>query len=584
MAYQKKKILPRFSLQWRGMTLQLIAVTVLPLTVLLLVITIGSFSIHQQAMRTLVGERDERAVKTAAKAFESEINHRILAVQSVDLRAASASPDSLAEILQTSTYLLNDFDGGLAFFNRDGSIISSIGDTAFWTSLLQKEAQTMRGAILKSGPTPVVSDAFPHPVSGIPMVLITASSPSKAWVTVGAFSPQVLARQTLADAFPTNDQSVVYLLDANSQPLYQSGSLSPGGNPCDHPEIVQLCQNKAGISYVKVGNNEHVVAYSSISPVGWGLVTEESWEALTSPTLRNTQIAPLVLVPVLLITLAALWFEARQVVQPLQKLEAKAAKLAWGDFEAIEQPVGGIAEIRRLHAELVHMAHKVEAAQKSLHGYIGAITAGQEEERRRLARDLHDDTIQALIALKQRAQLAQFTVQEGPAANTLEELETLTEQAIENLRRLIRALRPIYLEDLGLVAALEMLAHEIGNANNLTINFKFSGSEKRLKPAVELALYRMAQEALSNVVHHAQASLITLNINYSDKAVCLEVTDNGKGFAVPKSPAEFAPNGHYGLLGMQERSELIGAALNIHSEPDRGTSVTVNMPLDSQTL
>lgn len=532
----------------------------------------------------MVGDRDERAVKTAAKALKSEIKHRVVAVQSVDLRAATAGQDSLAEILQTSTYLLHDFDGGLAFFNRDGSLISSIGDTAFWMSLSQKEAETLKNAVLKSGLTPAVTDAFPHPVSGIPMVLIAASTPSKDWVTVGAFSPQVLAHQTLADAFPANNQSVVYLLDANSQPLYQSGSLSPGGNPCDHPDIVLSCQNKGGISYIQVGKNEHVVAYSSIAPVGWGLVTEKSWEAVTSPTLRNTQIAPLVLVPVLLITLAALWFEARQVVQPLQKLELKAARLAWGDFEAIEQPVGGIAEIRHLHAELVHMAHKVQAAQKSLHSYIGAITAGQEEERRRLARDLHDDTIQALIALKQRAQLAYLTIQDGPAAKSLEELETLTEQAIEDLRRLIHALRPIYLEDLGLVAALEMLAHEIGQTNNLAIDFKLTGTERRLKPAVELALYRLAQEALSNVVHHAQASMVALNINYSNQSVCLEVSDNGMGFAVPKSPAEFAPNRHYGLLGMQERAELIGATLNIHSELDRGTSVTVDMPLDSQTL
>jgi signal transduction histidine kinase len=583
MASQIKKYFSRFSLQWRGLTLQLFAVTVLPLTILLLVITFGSFSLHQQAMRSMVGDRDERAVKTAAKAFESEIDHRILGVQTVDLRASSVQLGALGEILSSSTYLLHDFDGGLAVYHRHGTLIASIGDSAFWNSPSQKEETALKRAITQSGSTLVVSDVFPHPVSGIPMVLIVASTPSKDWVTVGAFSPQVLARQTLADAFPANNQSVVYLLDANSQPLYQSGSLSPGGNPCDHPDIVLSCQNKGGISYIRVGKNEHVVAYSSIAPVGWGLVTEESWEAVTSPTLRNTQIAPLVLVPVLLITLAALWFEARQVVQPLQKLESKAARLAWGDFEAIEQPVGGIAEIRHLHAELVHMAHKVQAAQKSLHSYIGAITAGQEEERRRLARDLHDDTIQALIALKQRAQLAHLTVRDGPEAKSLEELETLTEQAIENLRRLIRALRPIYLEDLGLVAALEMLAHEIGQANNLAVDFKLTGTERRLKPAVELALYRLAQEALSNVVHHAQASLVALNINYSNQSVCLEVSDNGVGFAVPKSPAEFASNGHYGLLGMQERAELIGATLNIHSGPERGTKMTVDMLLDSQT-
>jgi nitrate/nitrite-specific signal transduction histidine kinase len=87
--------------------------------------------------------------------------------------------------------------------------------------------------------------------------------------------------------------------------------------------------------------------------MGWALVLEEPWEEVDTPTLRTTQLAPLVLVPVLLLTLVALWFGLRQVVRPLQALEAKAASLAWGDFQTIEEPVGGINEIRRLQAELV---------------------------------------------------------------------------------------------------------------------------------------------------------------------------------------------------------------------------------------
>ena len=145
------------------------------------------------------------------------------------------------------------------------------------------------------------------------------------------------------------------------------------------------------------------------------------------------------------------------------------------------------------------MAHKVHEAQQSLHGYIGAITTAQEEERLRIARELHDDTLQGLIALKQHVQLAHLTMKDERAIQALAELETLIEESISALRRSTRALRPIYLEDLGLVAALEMLTHEMEQANKITVEFQRQGDERRLEPAIGLTLYRIAQEALNNV-------------------------------------------------------------------------------------
>jgi two-component system sensor histidine kinase UhpB len=311
--------------------------------------------------------------------------------------------------------------------------------------------------------------------------------------------------------------------------------------------------------------------------VNWALVVEEPWEMVASPLLSYTQMAPLVLVPVLLLTLFALWFGVRQIVQPLQALEEQADALAWGNYQAVEKPVGGIAEIRRLQKSLMQMSQKVRAAQQSLHGYIGAITAGQEEERRRLARELHDDTIQSLIALKQRVQLAQMNQSNGSTAQSFSELEDLTEKTIDNLRRVTRALRPIYLEDLGLLAALEMLTREATQITGTEVEFMASGSEQRLSPKVELALYRIAQEALNNVAHHAQASRASVLLTFNTEDVLLEVLDNGMGFDVPRSPAEFAPSGHYGLLGLFERAELIGADLRIESAIGQGTRIIVRL-------
>jgi len=308
------------------------------------------------------------------------------------------------------------------------------------------------------------------------------------------------------------------------------------------------------------------------------LLIEEPWDQVSSPILQTTHMAPLVMVPVLLLALLALFFGVRQIVQPLQALATQSSKLGWGDYSAIEKPVGGVSEIRQLQHELIHMAHKVSAAQQSLHSYIGAITSGQEEERRRLARELHDDTIQSLIAFKQRIQLVEMDWEGHPVVGALSDLENVVEQTIENLRRMVSALRPIYLEDLGLVAAVNMLANDAGIKLGKPLDFTREGKERRLDATVELALYRIVQEALSNISRHSGATQASIRLAFEPEGIRIEIQDNGKGFSVPHSPAEFAPSGHFGLLGMFERADLMGGSIQINSFPGKGTRLIVIVP------
>ncbi len=297
----------------------------------------------------------------------------------------------------------------------------------------------------------------------------------------------------------------------------------------------------------------------------------------SDPALELTLVAPLVLIPPLLFAVGALWFGARQIVRPIQQLETKASRLAGGDFQSIQEPVDGIAEVQHLQSALAEMSRKVQAAQEGLRDYIGAITAAQEDERMRMARDLHDDTIQAIIALKQRVQLIERSVKDDSARAAMAELELLSEQTIENLRRLTHALRPIYLEDLGLVPALQMLAREAGQGGNVEIAFRQSGRERRLPRDAELALYRITQEALNNVIRHSEATHASLEVVYGEQGLQITVKDDGVGFVVPATPTEFARRGHFGLLGMRERAELIGARLEVRSQSGAGTQLSVSM-------
>jgi signal transduction histidine kinase len=561
-----KKFLP----SWRGLTVQLLAITVLPLTLLLLLIAFGSVSLHQQDMRALVGERDERAVQAAAAALASELHHRAANISNL---VALAELSNNTTSIQTTEDLESDFDGGIAYLDMDGRLILSTLHSGLWDMVAQNEISLASSSDLE----PVFSSPVLDPTSNGFFVIVSQVIPTRNIILAGAFSLESLARETLSTSYPHSSHVTIFLLDPSHQILFSGGPLAMDSISPDHPGVTEALRGESGTTYLKQDKIEHVVAYSFIAPTGWALITEEEWEMVTSPSLQLTQMAPLVIVPAFILALIALWFVASRIVQPLQKLESKAAALAWGDFDAIKEPVGGISEVQHLQLELTAMSRKVQAAQEGLHDYIAAITSAQEEERLRLARELHDDTIQAIIALKQRVQLAQKSVKDQTSRRTLNELETLSEQTIENLRRMTRALRPIYLEDLGLVTALEMLARETSQNNVLEVVFHKSGREQRLSHEVELALYRIAQEALNNTVKHAKANRADLKIAFETSEVQMEVGDNGNGFVVPHSPTEFAPNGHFGLLGMHERADLIGARLEIESALGKGTSLKIRL-------
>jgi signal transduction histidine kinase len=562
-----------FKRLWQGSTLQVLGVIILPLALLVLVFALGSTWLHQGAMREMVGERDELAVRAAAGALSTEVHHRLSAMRGLALRAVD-SDDINQGTLASYDFLTPDFDLGLAVFSSNGELIAkSSGAKLDWEALISQpgikdfvQHSTESGEILE------------WTFDGMPGILVGASSSNGAAVAVGGISAAALAGHIVTNVLPGEREARIFIVNKEHVVVFQKGSDGYGVEPATHPGVNEALQGASGTFYMQDQGVEHVVSYSGVQPLGWALVMEEPWEAVATPILTTTQVAPLVLAPILIITLAGLWFGARQIVQPLRDLEQKSARLAWGDASEIEEPVGGIAEIRHLQAELIHMAHKVQAAQRSLRDYIGVITDAQEDERQRLARELHDDTLQSIIALKQRVQLAQKNASDETSQKSLQELETIAEQTIENLRRTARALRPAYLEDLGLVTALEMLAREMESASKVKVSFQKQGNEKRLAAPVELALYRMAQEGLNNVARHAQATQAELSINFWDDKIEMQVRDNGIGFEAPNTPADFAPSGHFGLLGMYERADLIGARLTIRSMSGRGTQLTIQLP------
>ena len=562
--------------QWWGFTPQLFLILVLPLAILVLAVAFGSQLLHHDAMRSLVGDRDLRTVQAAANSLEQEIAHSTSTIKM--LANAVGSRTNLNALSSDQEEISASFDSGIALFSASGQLMIVSKPANFWQNL-NLSLPGYLASVAANSKEPVYSLPLPVPNENKTIILVGTVTENQN-ILIGAFTPAVLIQETLSSFVGTGQLTAIVVgknaAGSGFETLYRAGPEKPDGQLNTHPGIQESLNGESGINYYQSSGGEHVVAFNPIRPIGWGLVIEEAWEDIASPYLNSTQAAPLAIVPVFLLALVALWFGARRIVQPLRTLEKQASELAQGDFAAIQKPVGGIDEIRNLQAELMDMAEKLNEAQQSLHSYIGSITAGVENERRRLARELHDDTIQALIALNQRIQLASMKPQPAQKEDLLE-LQNLTTQAMQNLRRMVRVLRPIYLEELGLVASLEMLTRETSQQVNLPVSYKVSGLERRLDPQVEMALYRMVQESLNNVIHHSEAAQAWVEMIFSPENLSISIRDNGKGFTVPVTPAEFAKKGHFGLLGLQERAELIGATLKITSNLRQGTMITIHV-------
>ncbi|MGQ0576010.1 MAG: GAF domain-containing sensor histidine kinase [Pseudonocardia sp.] len=227
--------------------------------------------------------------------------------------------------------------------------------------------------------------------------------------------------------------------------------------------------------------------------------------------------------------------------------------------------VAGALQAARLHRGLA-------ARERAHEQFTEQVIAAQENERRRLAGDIHDGISQRLVTLGYHLDAAARTMHDEPgyAAAQLAQARRLADLAVDEARAAIGGLRPPVLDDLGLAGGLASLGSSLPDAE-VTLAL----SEQRLPEHVEIALYRIAQEALQNVQKHAGASSVVLAFEVRDGRVRLEVRDDGAGF---DTAADGARPGGYGIRGMAERAELVGGRLTVRSRPGAGTTVVVTVP------
>jgi PAS domain S-box-containing protein len=218
--------------------------------------------------------------------------------------------------------------------------------------------------------------------------------------------------------------------------------------------------------------------------------------------------------------------------------------------------------------------------QENLRFYLKQATKSQEEERKRIARELHDETIQELVVLSRQVDDLAFSGLVLSEQNISRHigLRQQINNVIQGVRRLSQDLRPAALDRLGLLAALEWLTSNVAEYSGIPIGLNVSGQEHRLSEEAELLLFRITQEALRNVWRHSEATRASVMVAFDQGKTIIAISDNGKGFAFSGSVDDLFRDGKLGLAGMHERARLLGGTVKVQSEPGKGTEVTVEIP------
>jgi signal transduction histidine kinase len=282
------------------------------------------------------------------------------------------------------------------------------------------------------------------------------------------------------------------------------------------------------------------------------------------------------------------WFPASVINQeallallglPIQAVRgALAALIAFGLLRAMQ----AAEQERQLQFVAAHQARLAALEQQDAlrRDLLRHVVRSQEDERARIARELHDDVAQLLSAFSLHLGTLRTKLKRPDTTEILDRLQGLSNQMSQSLYRLVRDLRPSHLDNLGLVPAIKFLLSQEYGPKGLDVNFRLAGNPRPLRDLIDTGLFRIAQEALTNVVRHAGVSEAEVAVQYSEDRVTLRISDCGRGF----NPAEqFSPPRGWGLAGMRERVEGLGGQLSLQTAVSQGTIIEVVVPIGPQT-
>lgn len=570
------------SLSLRG---RIVLATLLPLMMFgLLAAAVGHRALRASS-EELVLERQTALARVAAAGVASNLQSgvRILEITARDLGDLASAPDNQRELLLDRAGSLSAFSA-VILLDAEGGTIGTVPPGFFTDGFDFGEQQFFREA--RAVQSPVFSGVFRYDPTGQPVAAVAVPVRSKgafSGVLVGGFS---LARPEWArdlNLVRTPGGSVAYLVDDAGSVIYRPGSTAPGESIRFDPALWDLTSSGSSRGRVHRPNgigDEVVVTYAPVGATGWGLLVEEPWQPIIASVVPAQLMEAGLMTLGMILAMIALALSLGWTLRPLATLVEEGKRVEEGLlFRPV--PEKGPPDLRTLLRAVNEMVSRLGDQQKALRSYAAEVLKAQEEERLRLSRELHDGAVQDLVALTQRLELYRNTVIQDPVAeeHRFEELQALAQKSVLELRRMSNNLRPSILEDLGLVPALRLLVRDLEQQFRAArTSFEVVGKEVRIPPELELAIFRIAQEALSNIRKHAaSASRVSVALVFDNEEVTLVVEDDGPGFQVVPS-ALLIQQGHLGLAGMVERARSLEGELEIASTPEGGTTLILHLP------
>ncbi len=560
------------------------------------------------ALRTINESKDIaleerlRLAQTTAESVDALIQHTVHQLEATALLLLLDSDDPEREQMERQYHVLGTFDK-IVRLDPQGQVLWTVPMSADVPSWVLADDSAILGAV-REGKTAIVQASATetdHP----PVAVVVTPVRDGLGAARGFLAGELHLSHAGAPLLPLpeGEEAVqAELVDVRGYILAHSGK-DETQEPAEHADVLEalIASGRPGTTIHHLdGTSDHVVAYYPLASLPGGIVVEQREDkALALP--RSMERTVLIFgLGALVVGSGAAWFHARSVVRPIQQLTGASERIAAGE---LDEPVTSSRgdEIGVLSRRFEQMRFKLKAAQeesrrwteelekrvrertrelealsRSRSELLGKVISAQEDERLRISRELHDETAQELVHIVRRLE-AMGESAEPDQARRIDELLQMMRDTLKSVRRFSRDLRPAVLDDLGLVAAIEMVVEDTSTRLSEGASLVVVGESRRVDRTVELALFRIAQEALRNVERHSHATSATVRLAFEADEIQLNVSDNGRGFSPPRNLSQLARRGSLGLLGMKERAELVGGRFELQSSPGHGSELTVTV-------
>lgn len=574
-------------------------------------------AVHDSSDRTLQ-ERLVIAEITASRVddlLQQKISVLDTMIGDAALDPDQSAPQSMGPPLRTIDQYLGDFAEYVAVTNDKGVVVWVEPSTP---NLIGSDLSSNRyiASVLTSG-QPVVTGFFePDNVTPATAILVPTKTAdgSVDGVVIATVNLKHPSISHLLGPIGIGDQGYAEIVDEDGFPLASTSPEQSWQNCRYGDRFATLIRDKGttvgrchDCHTVPSGPQRQngVMAFAALKTAPWGIVVQQGEQVAFAES--NTLQRNLLLLSgaAFGITVAIAWLLTGSVVRPIKTLTTACQRIAAGDLaQPIPRTGGGEVSalarsfdemrgrLKKSHEEIqgwnAELEKRVEQRTKELEqteqqrsALLRKLVVAQEEERRGLARELHDETSQALTALV----VGLETATTAPAENVVEiksrlaPIKSMATEMLREIQRIIHDLRPAILDDLGLVQAIDWYAESRLKPRGIQIGLETVGVEKRLPSEVETVVFRIAQEAINNVARHAEAENVSISLDFTDSVIVLDIEDDGHGFDPAIAMARTQDDAPFGLWGIKERATLFGGSAKIESAPGRGTRVTAKIPV-----